>query len=91
MPHVHLDGYLGGVYYVELPDAMREASDDRAGWFELGRAPDEFDLEAEPEVCAIRPEEGRMILFPAYFYHGTVPFESGQRRISIAFDVVPTD
>lgn len=89
VPHVHLDGYLGGVYYVELPSAMHEAREDRAGCFELGRAPEEFALEAEPEVCTVRPREGRMILFPAYFYHGTVPFELGERRISIAFDVVP--
>jgi hypothetical protein len=29
------------------------------------------------------------VLFPAYLYHATVPFNSGQRRISIAFDVLP--
>lgn len=30
-----------------------------------------------------------MVLFPAYLYHATVPFNSRQRRISIAFDVLP--
>lgn len=90
VPHVHLDGYLGGVYYVEVPEVVRARDDARhPGWFELGRPPPDLGFEAQPEVYAIQPEEGRMILFPAYFYHGTVPFESGQRRISIAFDVVP--
>jgi hypothetical protein len=32
-----------------------------------------------------------MILFPSYFYHRTIPFESSQRRISIAFDAVPRE
>ena len=61
----------------------------RPGWFELGRSPMELQKMAAPQVRAIKPEEGLMLLFPAYFYHGTVPFESAQRRISIAFDVVP--
>jgi hypothetical protein len=30
-----------------------------------------------------------MVLFPAYLYHATVPFRSSERRISIAFDVLP--
>ncbi len=89
--HIHLDGYLGGVYYVRLPDVVA-ADADEAGWFELGRPPDDLGFRAEPEVRAIRPAPGKMLLFPAYFYHRTVPFERpAQRRISIAFDLVPED
>ena len=40
---------------------------------------------------AVRPEEGLLLLFPSYFYHGTVPFEAAEPRISIAFDVLPED
>jgi hypothetical protein len=40
-----------------------------------------------PEVRFYRPEEGLMFLFPSYFYHRTVPFESEQLRVSIAFDI----
>jgi Putative 2OG-Fe(II) oxygenase len=29
-----------------------------------------------------------MFLFPAYFYHMTIPIETEEQRISIAFDVV---
>ncbi len=32
-----------------------------------------------------------MFLFPSYFYHGTVPIETDEQRISIAFDVIPQD
>jgi hypothetical protein len=42
-----------------------------------------------PEVQTIRPEEGMLVLFPSYFYHRTIPFESTEERISIAFDAVP--
>ncbi|MFQ6018117.1 MAG: putative 2OG-Fe(II) oxygenase, partial [Kiloniellaceae bacterium] len=36
-----------------------------------------------------QPEEGLMLLFPSYFYHRTIKFETAETRISIAFDVVP--
>ena len=45
--------------------------------------------DAEPEVRRIRPQEGRLVLFPSFVYHETVPFESQAHRISIAFDAVP--
>jgi hypothetical protein len=32
-----------------------------------------------------------MLLFPAYMYHRTIPFESLDKRICIAFDVVRID
>lgn len=93
VPHIHLDGYLGGVYYVELPEVIDAGVDDdegrRPGWLEIGRSPMEVQNVAAPHMRAIKPEEGLMLLFPSYFYHDTVPFESTQRRISIAFDLVP--
>ncbi len=90
MSHIHMDGYLSGVYYVRVPEAVT-GSAAHAGWFELGRPIDELQTRAEPMVRPIRPEEGAMLLFPAYFYHRTVPFRSAEKRISIAFDVVIED
>jgi len=93
VPHIHLDGYLGGAYYPQLPETMKSAAGkgDQSGWFELGRPPTELPATAAPEVRAIRPEEGLMLLFPSYFYHCTLPFKSDERRITIAFDLVPED
>ncbi|HKF74315.1 MAG TPA: tetratricopeptide repeat protein [Stellaceae bacterium] len=88
-PHIHLDGYLSGVYYPQLPDLMGTAEHGQAGFFELGPPPEQFPLTAAVDSMPIRPEEGLMILFPSYFYHRTIPFESTQRRISIAFDACP--
>jgi len=42
-----------------------------------------------PELRAIRPREGLMLLFPSYFYHRTVPFSAAEPRVSIAFDAIP--
>ncbi|HLJ62572.1 MAG TPA: tetratricopeptide repeat protein [Stellaceae bacterium] len=87
-PHIHYDGYVSGVYYPKIP-RMEGAHD--AGWFELGRPPDRFRYAKAPEVRVIEPVEGRMILFPSYFYHRTVPFAADERRISIAFDAKPVE
>ncbi|HTZ79229.1 MAG TPA: tetratricopeptide repeat protein [Stellaceae bacterium] len=90
-PHIHMDGYVSGVYYPLLPDLVGKPESGQEGFFELGRPPDDFPLARPTELLPIKPEPGRMILFPSYFYHRTIPFVSDQRRISIAFDVMPRD
>jgi len=40
-------------------------------------------------VTGVKPKPGMLVLFPSYFWHGTVPFEDGGRRLTAAFDVVP--
>ncbi|MEM8797853.1 MAG: putative 2OG-Fe(II) oxygenase [Pseudomonadota bacterium] len=91
-PHIHLQGYLGMVYYPELPQEMASEAantgDDQRGFLELGRLPDEFPVPVETDIHLIQPKEGRLVIFPGYFFHRTIPFESADRRISIAFDVV---
>jgi hypothetical protein len=42
-----------------------------------------------PAEHVVRPEVGMLVLFPSYFWHGTVPFSSKQTRLTVAFDVVP--
>jgi hypothetical protein len=39
-------------------------------------------------VHRLQPREGRLLIFPGYFFHNTIPFVSTQRRISIAFDLI---
>jgi tetratricopeptide (TPR) repeat protein len=88
-PHVHLDGYLGGVYYPLLPDVVNPDSADQAGWFEIGHPPEDLPHARELPTRAIPPAEGRMLLFPSYMYHRTLPFHSDSVRISVAFDMKP--
>jgi hypothetical protein len=44
---------------------------------------------ALPAEFSVRPSVGMLVLFPSYFWHGTVPFFSDQARLTVAFDVVP--
>lgn len=91
--HIHFDGHLSGCYYVRIPDEVSAEENGQegvvAGGFEVGRPPPEFCCEKEHRHRVIKPEEGMMVLFPSYMYHQTIPFESQQRRICVAFDVMP--
>lgn len=89
MTHIHLSGYLSGVYYPLLPDVVDDKEAGEAGWLEVGRAPDDLNCQAPQAVHTIQPRPGLLVLFPAYYYHRTIPFESRDHRISVAFDMVP--
>jgi Rps23 Pro-64 3,4-dihydroxylase Tpa1-like proline 4-hydroxylase len=65
------------------------SSGPQSGWVEFGTPPERFLVTTPPDTRAIEPRAGRLVLFPSYFYHRTLPFDSRQRRISIAFDVMP--
>ena len=43
----------------------------------------------DPIKRAIQPVPGRLVLFPSYMWHGTIPFEDDAVRTTIAFDVIP--
>lgn len=86
--HIHRKAWLSGVYYVQLPEAVRDGQEGHEGWIEFGRGPAELYASAEPEVRLIRPVEGLLLTFPSYVWHRTIPFEGTRERISIAFDVI---
>ncbi|MCG6872742.1 MAG: tetratricopeptide repeat protein [Gammaproteobacteria bacterium] len=83
--HIHPAGWLSGVYYPELPQI--DASSP-AGWLEFGVSPEEFRLPEPYPTWREEPRVGRLLLFPSWYYHATVP-APGAGRVSIAFDVVP--
>jgi tetratricopeptide (TPR) repeat protein len=85
--HVHPRGWLSSACYIALPDGMAtsEAPDGVLTFGEPG-------LVTTPALSAehsVRPTLGMLVLFPSYFWHGTVPFHSDQSRLTVAFDVVP--
>lgn len=87
-PHIHPSGWLSGVYYVQVP-ASGESGDPEAGWLELGRPPASLNGAGAARTRRFEPQEGQLLLFPSSCYHSTVPTSASERRISIAFDVVP--
>lgn len=84
--HFHPQGWLSGVFYIDVPEAVNK---DGQGWLRFG-VPEigQLDLIAD---YAIKPANGTLVLFPSFMWHGTQPFEDGDRRMTIAFDMIPSD
>ena len=85
--HFHPEGWLSSAFYVETPDAALD-SPDREGWIRFGQPP-YATVPPLPADHYVRPKPGRLVLFPSYMWHGTVPFTTDEARMTIAFDVVP--
>ena len=87
--HIHPNGWLSGVFYLQLPDVIHDSERDHEGWLEFGRPTADLHVRSALHLRHYMPAYGEMFLFPSYFYHGTIPFRSRERRISVAFDVEP--
>ena len=87
MSHVHPRGWISSAFYVELPDVMADARTDE-GVLSFGK-PGILTTPPLKAEYAVRPTPGMLVLFPSYFWHGTVPFRSPQPRLTVAFDAVP--
>lgn len=89
--HFHPPSWLSGVYYPRLPAAVNDPARKPEGWLEFGRAYYMLDAKGEPPLRLVQPKPGLIVLFPAYFGHRTIPFDTDEKRISVAFDVMPAD
>ena len=85
--HVHPRGWISSACYIQLPDSMRTGH-TAEGILSFG-APGMITTPSLDAELWVRPEVGQLVLFPSYFWHGTLPFHSEQPRLTVAFDVVP--
>lgn len=87
--HIHPEGWISSAFYISLPPSMGSSTaGGQAGYIQFGQPPLELELGLPPRRV-IRPEPGKLALFPSYMWHGTVPFDDNQPRITVAFDMTP--
>jgi uncharacterized protein (TIGR02466 family) len=87
--HFHQEGWISSAYYVALPPSVTEAAaTDPAGFLQFGEPPRELGLALAPRRI-IKPGVGRLVLFPSFLWHGTLPFHDDSPRLTVAFDAVP--
>tara|TARA_B110000008_G_scaffold273465_1_gene307802 strand:+ start:431 stop:2326 length:1896 start_codon:yes stop_codon:yes gene_type:complete len=83
-PHIHNEGWLSGSIYINVPKKLKSDSGNLV--VSLGEENDAIDkLINEKKI--INVVTGSMVLFPASLTHYTIPFESEEERIVLAFDV----
>jgi tetratricopeptide (TPR) repeat protein len=78
--HVHPRGWISSACYIQVPDDEGILSFGKPGMLTTPQLDAEF---------SVRPEAGLLVLFPSYFWHGTLPFQSEEPRLTVAFDAVP--
>ena len=80
--HVHPFGWISSALYIVLPPDIGAGD---AGMLTLGEPQAQLQLDLPP-FRTIEPKPGRLALFPSYMWHGTRPFDEGE-RMTVAFDV----
>jgi Flp pilus assembly protein TadD len=83
-PHIHTEGWLSGSIYINVPRKLKVDSGNLV--VALGKDNDTTDKRIN-EKKTINVVTGSMVLFPASLMHYTIPFESEEERIVLAFDV----
>lgn len=84
--HIHVNRWLSGVFYLKLPQALKEGE----GAIEFSLHGFDYPiLKDDIPRFQLAPEKGQLILFPASLFHRTLPFSADDDRLSIAFDLVP--
>jgi hypothetical protein len=84
-PHMHESGWISGSIYINVPPKSKADSGNLVVCIEEDRLSGK-NINQEKIIDVVT---GSLCLFPASLLHYTIPFESEEDRIVLAFDVVP--
>jgi len=87
--HIHEIGWISGAVYLAMP-----ATNGIEGAFEYGTHGDDYPISPSKKLddfplAYVMPKVGDIVLFPSSLFHRTIPFNSDEERICIAFDLKP--
>jgi uncharacterized protein (TIGR02466 family) len=87
-PHVHPNSNLSCVYYVDAGDAA-DAPSGVIEFLDPRNRPGMFASEGTVSFDAykVTPQNGMLLMFPAWLYHYVHPYQGTRPRISVAFNV----
>ncbi|MEY3883173.1 MAG: hypothetical protein RIS87_972 [Pseudomonadota bacterium] len=85
--HIHEVGWISGAVYLAMPTDIKDPTE---GCFEYGLHGDNYPQKhGNFPVGIAKPNVGDIVLFPSSLFHRTIPFNSNEERICIAFDLKP--
>ena len=85
-PHMHENGWLSGSVYINVPTKIKADDGSLVVCIDDDRSLE--DKSKNPKKI-IGVKTGNLVLFPSSLLHYTIPFESEEERIVLAFDVIP--
>lgn len=86
--HVHPQGWISSACHLRFPTSSGSA--DKQGWMKFG----DPGVPTAPALTAerfVEPKRARIVFFPSYLWHGTIPFDDESSRLTFAFDLVPSE
>jgi uncharacterized protein (TIGR02466 family) len=84
--HIHEEGWISGCVYLQLPDRIN----DHEGSFAYSTDGDDYPrLHDDFPSQIVDVQVGDLVLFPSSLFHRTLPFQSDQERVCVAFDISP--
>ena len=86
-PHMHENGWMSGSIYIKIPSKLISNSGNLVLCIEDGNLADR-SINQEKSISVA---QGTLCLFPASLLHYTIPFESKEERIVLAFDIKPPE
>ncbi len=86
--HVHPEGWLSSACHIHPP--AEDPEHPHAGWLKFGEPGCATSPSLGPERF-VRPEAGKLVVFPSYMWHGTVSFSKGAPRLTVAADFAPSE
>lgn len=88
--HMHPDAHISGVYYVAVPEQLRNARPNQPygciTFVDPRPTANAMRLPNQIQAHPFNPLPGDMILFPSYYEHAVMPFRGPGERICIAFN-----
>ncbi len=82
--HNHVNAWVSGVFYIKIPKKNNKNDGD------IVFSTHGYDFPKTKNKVSekiVNVKEGNLVFFPSCLYHKTIPFESNDDRVSIAFDL----
>jgi len=85
-PHMHDYGWLSGSVYINVPQNLKADSGNLVLCIDNQESEVEKNINPKKIIDVVT---GSLCLFPSSLYHYTIPFDSKEDRIVLAFDMMP--
>ena len=85
-PHIHEFGWLSGSIYINVPKKTKKYSGNLVVCLD-DKEHQEEEISNPKKIMDV--VTGSLCLFPSSLHHYTIPFESDEERIVLAFDMIP--
>lgn len=85
--HMHEDSWVSGTLYLNMP----KGADNKEGMIEFSLFNEQYPMNPKIELKTkiLNISRGDIVLFPSSLFHQTIPFNTDDERLCIAFDLKP--